>query len=105
VADYIVQLVGGPCDGDDRTLTQAQLDAGELTCKGTIYVRSNDFPSSELIVFATADAIKKATGSKAPAHITTAWTRWMRALAHKGPAAHNRIQKATVRARRIARKR
>jgi hypothetical protein len=105
VADTTVTLVGGPCDGESKGITQATLSAGRLTCQGTLYVRSNAFPTEENIVFATTDAIGKATGSKAPAHVTTAWTRWMRALAHSGPKAHNRIQRATVRARRIARKR
>jgi hypothetical protein len=103
VADTTVSLVGGPCDGQNRNLTAKQLATGQLTCKGTVYVRSDAFPAEENIVFATADAIKGATGSKAPAHVTQAWTRLMRALGHSGPRAHHRIRKATVRARRIAR--
>ena len=103
MAETTVTLVGGPCDGESRNITAATLAAGKLTCKGVLYVRSNDFPTEENIVFATTDAIGKAVGCKAPAHVTTAWSRWMRALAHSGPHAHNRIQKATVRVRRIAR--
>ena len=41
--------------------------------------------------------------SKAPAHVSTAWTRLMRTLAHRGPDAHNRIRHAAARANRIAR--
>jgi hypothetical protein len=103
VANTVVSLVGGPCDGENRSITQVTLDAGQLTCQNVLYVRSDNFPTEENIVFATSDAIAKASGSKAPAHVTTAWTRWMRALGHTGPKAHNRIQRATVRARRIAR--
>ena len=105
MAGTLVQLIGGPCDGQDKTISDAQLATGRLTCQGVLYLRSNDFPSQELITFATTDAIGKAVGSKAPAHVTTAWTRLMRTLGHKGPAAHNRIQKSTARARRIARNR
>ncbi len=42
-------------------------------------------------------------GASTPMHASAAWSRWMRALAHNGPDAHNRIRRATVRARRIAR--
>lgn len=38
-----------------------------------------------------------------PAHVTTAWNRWMRALGHTGPTSHNRIAKSTARVRRLSR--
>lgn len=50
------------------------------------------------------------TGSGSPGaarnrHAMGAWTRWMHALAHTGPASHRRLVKATRRANRIARHR
>jgi hypothetical protein len=42
-------------------------------------------------------------GTPSTGHVTQAWSRWMHALAHKGPDSHRRIVKATARARRIAR--
>ena len=100
---YVVRLVGGPCDGTDRTITSATLAAGHLTCKGTLYLKSKAFPGEELIVFATSDAIGTATKSISDKNVAVAWSRWMRALGHKGPAAHNRIAKAAARVNRIAR--
>lgn len=35
---YRARLVGGPCAGQTKTLTQAEWDAGETTCKGSVYV-------------------------------------------------------------------
>ena len=105
MAGTIVRLVGGPCDGEDKTLTASQLNAGQLTCQGTLYIRSDAFTGQELIVFATSEAIGKAIGTNAPAHVTVAWTRWMRALGHKGPRAHNRVQKSTAKIRRLTKQR
>lgn len=102
-ATYVIRLVGGPCDGQDKTIGAATLAAGHLTCQGTLYVKSKAFPGEEVIVFATSEAIGAATKSVPTTHVSHAWTRWMRALGHKGPQAHNRVARATARARRIAR--
>lgn len=45
-------------------------------------------------------------GAKVPTtHVTAAWSRWMRTLAHKGPSSHRRTLAVAARANRIARKR
>jgi hypothetical protein len=100
-----VTLIGGPCDQSTINITQAKLDSGQLTCKGALYVRTSVFTSQENITFATSDAIAKATKGPSPQHATQAWTRWMHALAHKGPQSHRRVAKSTARVRRIARHR
>lgn len=33
-----VRLIRGPCAGQTKTITQAEWDAGETTCKGAVYV-------------------------------------------------------------------
>jgi hypothetical protein len=35
---YRVRLIGGPCGGTTKTLTQAEWESGETTCKGAVYV-------------------------------------------------------------------
>jgi hypothetical protein len=108
VADRLIHFLDGPCDGTTRTVSQAVVDRGSVTCKSTLYVHYVAAAAGADIVFVPADSElgRAQTGADGtPAHVTQAWTRWMRALAHKGPHAHNRIQRATVRARRIARNR
>lgn len=98
-----VTLIGGPCDQETINISQAKLDAGQLTCQGTVYVRSSAFGSQENIVFATSEAIAKATKGPSTVHVTQAWTRWMRFLGQTGPQSHRRVVAAARRARRIAR--
>lgn len=98
-----VTLIGGPCDQQTINITAAKLAAGQLTCQGALYVRSNVFGSQENITFATSEAISKATKGPSTSHVTQAWTRWMRALGHQAPRELRRIHKAGARARRIAR--
>jgi hypothetical protein len=33
-----VRLINGPCGGQVKTITQAEWDNGETTCKGAVYV-------------------------------------------------------------------
>jgi len=108
VADRLIHFLEGPCNGTTRTVPQSVVDRGSVTCQSVLYVRYVAGAAGPDIVFVPVDSElgRAQTGADGtPAHVSQAWTRWMRALAHKGPASHNRIQKATVRARRIARKR
>lgn len=61
-----VALVGGPCDGETRNITDKTLKAGKLTCRGTEYDRTNVIHVGDLIVFATKDAIIAAQGGVSP---------------------------------------
>jgi hypothetical protein len=104
----LIHFVDGPCDGTTRTVDQAVIDRGSVNCGGELYVHYVAGASGPSIVFVPADSAlgRAQTGADgSPTHVTQAWTRWMRALGHTGPKSHNRIQRATVRARRIARKR
>jgi hypothetical protein len=98
-----VTLIGGPCDQQTINISQSTLDAGQLTCKGVIYTRTAVFSSQENITFGTSDAIQKATKGPSTAHVTQAWSRWMKILGHTGPSQHRRLLAATARARKIAR--
>lgn len=98
-----VTLIGGPCDQRTINISATTLAAGQLTCQGTLYVKSTVFGSQENITFATSDAISKATKGPSTDHVTQAWTRWMRALGHHAPRELGRIHRAGARARRIAR--
>jgi len=44
-APYTVRLTGGPCNGQVKTLTKAEWDAGVTTCKGAVYEFSGVKPS------------------------------------------------------------
>jgi hypothetical protein len=102
----LIHFVDGPCDGTTRSVAQAVVDRGSVTCQNVLYVHYVAGAAGPNIVFVPADSAlgQAQTGADGtPLHATQAWTRWMRALAHKGPEAHNRIQRATARARRIAR--
>jgi hypothetical protein len=37
-APYTVRLIRGPCGGTTKTLTQAEFENGQTTCKGATYV-------------------------------------------------------------------
>lgn len=100
-----VTLIGGPCDQRTINISQAQLDSGQLTCKGATYTRTDVFGSQENITFGTSDAISKATKGPSTGHVTQAWSRWMKILGHRGPEAHKRMLRASHRASRIARNR
>jgi hypothetical protein len=38
MATHPVLLVGGPCDGQTKTLNDTEWNAGETTCQGAVYV-------------------------------------------------------------------
>lgn len=99
-----IGLVGGPCDGTNMNVSSAQLASGQVTCQGTLYIRTNAVHAGDLITFATSDAISKATQGPVPIAAMKAWTHLMHTLAHKGPSAHRRIVAATARANRLGRK-
>lgn len=103
-------LSGGPCGGKIMHISAAQLKIGSLTCGGTAYVKGRSFKSASGIgnpigwYYITAAAKRAETaGKQPPTHVSQSWSRWMHALGHVGPDSHNRIRKATARARRIAR--
>lgn len=102
----LIHFLEGPCDGTTREVTQAVVTRGSVTCQNTLYVHYEASAAGSEIVFVPADSAlgQAQTGAKGtPAHVTTAWTRWMRALGHTGPKAHNRVARATARINRIAR--
>lgn len=108
MASYVIHFIEGPCDGQTRTVTQGTLDRGTVSCGGTVYVRYKAGAAGPSIVFVPVDSPlgQAVEGAKAnPAHAMSAWTRWMRVLAHTGPHSHHRILRSTARARRIARHR
>lgn len=101
-----VYLVGGPCDGQTKKLTGQQMMNQRTWCKGKLYsINYSLATNAHPVVFQYfGDMIAKdKTNDKTP--VTHAWSRWMHALGHTGPASHRRIRKSTARVRRIARKR
>ena len=108
MAGRLIHFLDGPCDGTTRKVPQAVVDRGSVTCQNVLYVHYVAGAAGTDIVFVPADSKlgRAQTGADGtPAHVSQAWTHLMRGLAHKGPHAHNRIHRATLRARRIARKR
>ena len=102
----LIHFLDGPCDSTTREVTQAVIDRGSISCQNTLYVYYKAGASGSDIVFVPADSPlgQAQTGAAGtPAHVTSAWSRWMRALGHKGPQAHNRVARAAARVRRIAR--
>jgi hypothetical protein len=103
----MVTLKGAPCDGRNLGITRTALAKGSLTCQGHLYVNATGAqgsgPYGQAVWWEAKLLEQSAVPSSAPTHVSTAWTHWMRTLAHKGPKAHNRIRNATARARRIAR--
>jgi hypothetical protein len=103
---YPVRLHEGPCDGQTKRLTVAQIKQGTTTCKGATYQNPNPFAS----VRGPQDFYYQVPAKQPPAkggnqNVAGAWTRWMHALGRTGPASHRRIVNSTHRARRIGRKR
>ena len=102
---YPALLVGGPCNGVVRQLTADALRNGRLWCQGQLYIGLTAAENGTDYRYAfeyQPDYIKAhSQGNELTA--MHAWTRWMHALGHSGPQAHNRMQRATARARRIAR--
>jgi hypothetical protein len=103
---YTVILHGGPCGGETRQLTATQLQAARVICQGEVYTPEGAVVDSKgRYVYYWQGGGDTSGATKGVTHATAAWSRWMRVLAHKGPRSHNRIHKAAVRARRIARRR
>lgn len=103
---YTVLLTGGPCDGQTKQLTANQLNTHRTYCKGELYLLQTSLATiRHPWVFEYAKDLATKNQAPNPTHVTQAWTRWMRALAHTGPDAHNRIGKSTARINRIARHR
>lgn len=101
---YPAILRGGPCDGETKQVTANQLRTGRTFCKGALYLSLPTTPTKGYTAtFGYAGAVSKSAVKGEVLHVTAAWTRWMRFLSHNGPTAHNRIKKATLRIRRIAR--
>ena len=99
-----VLLLGGPCNGETKYLTLEQIASDETVCQKVTYF--NDVALATIrnpVVFTTKDYQAPTQPKPPPTHVTEAWTRWMRALGHTGPLAHNRVRAATARINRIAR--
>ncbi len=107
VGDDWVTLHGAPCDGKQLGLAPTQFKKGEITCQGHLYVNAlgaKGVGAFGQVVWWEAKLLEGSDQpSTAPAHVSKAWSRWMRALGHQGPDAHNRLRKATARVNRIAR--
>lgn len=103
---HTVLLLYGPCDQQEKRLTLAQIRQGTTTCKGATYQSSPGFATRQHpYVFAYQVPDKQPPAKGGNQNVAGAWTRWMHALGHTGPASHRRIQGATRRARRIGRNR
>lgn len=103
-----VYLSGGPCDG--RTVPNTEIQGGlvaYIACGGGYYVleEGDRRPNGDLIFRWWGTQKPSPPSPKATAHVTQAWTRWMRILGHRGPVEHKRIVKAVRRMHRIAHKR
>lgn len=99
-----VELRGGPCDGQTKQLTLKQLATQKTWCGGKLYVYQSSLATirQPYVYELQADVTAKSKPPDTTA-VTQAWSRWMKALAHRGPDAYRRTLKATVRVRRIAR--
>ena len=103
---YPVLFVDGPCANEVRQLTAQQIKNGRAWCQGQLYVNVSYLGGTDYkYVFQLQTAVAKQRSGTDPTHVTQAWSRWMRTLAHKGPAAHRRTLAVASRARRIARNR
>lgn len=92
-----VALVGGPCDGQEKTIDDATLQAGHLTCGGRLYTRTDAIHVGDLITFATSDAIAKATSGAGPnaifqSNVYKSWGDIQRSANRNLPTALHRIQ-------------
>lgn len=103
---YSVLLVGGPCNGQTKQLSDSQLRTGRTYCGGKLYLTdSSKATISHPWVFVLSTDLHPSSSAPNPRHVTQAWSRWMHALAHRGPESHRRTLKVAARARRIARNR
>lgn len=85
-----VALVGGPCDGETKTVSDATVRSGHLTCKGTLYEKTDVIHVGDLITFATLDAISgvstgKGTGGNIASHTHKGWEDVRRSINHRLP--------------------
>lgn len=103
---YKVYLVGGSCDGQTKQLTAEQLKTNRTWCGGHLYLLQSSMATlQQPWVFQYAPDLRAKDKAPDTTHVTHAWSRFMRALAHKGPQSHRRTLAVAARARRIARHR
>lgn len=84
MADTTVYLNGGPCNGTNKNLTQAQFNSHVTTCRSTVYKYDKALTEqSELPVFSSSDSYGKAANTSyaltAP-HAHKGWTSLMHSL-------------------------
>lgn len=105
MADTIrTEFVGGPCDGQAKMLTTAQLRAGAVSCGGANYVIQGISPTLYRATWAKQVAAQeKIAPLSGHAQFDQAWNRLMRTLAMTVPADTARVRKAVRRVRAAVR--
>lgn len=99
MATYRARLVGGPCDGQIKTLTQAEWDAGETSCKGETYVFDGIKPRSGRLAHFTFRAGAPpppptgggSSGASVAPNVYRAWSDVERSVNRRLPTALHRI--------------
>jgi hypothetical protein len=102
VADPKVYLKGGPCGGTTRTLTPAQADTGELTCKGALYKNpETGAHHNGAIVFDYAGDAPTVGGTLHTPHTHKGWQDMRHSLNANMPKALRSSQHTTTAALRV----
>lgn len=100
----LVYLNGGPCNGTNKTLTDAEYATQETTCKGTVYRYDPQAGVGfELPVFSSADAYGQRGGGPATIHdpqTLGGWNAIRRSVNKHLPSTLRESQAAGQRARR-----
>jgi hypothetical protein len=98
------EFVGGPCDGQTKNLTTAQLRAGAVSCGGSNYIIQGVRPDLYRATWAKQVAQEeKIAPPGGHAQFDTAWLRLMRSLAFTIPANTKRVRAASQRIRSAVR--
>jgi len=91
VADTVrIHLQGGPCDGQNATVTRKGDLLPGFTCKGTNYQPTAETTATGRVVYTTKISQQKPPAKTTEKHATEAWNRLAKAGLHDLPKAVQR---------------
>lgn len=104
MATIRTEFVGGPCDGQVKRLTVAQLTAGAVSCGGANYIIQGISPTLYRATWGKLVAQQEQISpTQGHAQFDIAWMRLMRSLAYTVPENTKHVQKAVRRIRAAVR--
>ena len=99
MATFRIRLRGGPCNGQAKTISQAEWDAGETTCQGAVYIWNGVTPpAGQRFVFtyrpgAPPPGSGGGAGTATAPQAHTGWNDLRRTFNHDLPAALRTIRR------------